>query len=419
MILRHRRRGLRQPALAARQRRVRRLPRRLSRTARGSTSCAAPPTAASSSMLRPSIPTSTRRWSAPCRRPGARPRRGRLGAGPRLRRRRVPAAARRAGPGVDTRRVPSPTSSSRSSRPTRSTARSTFTVQAEVDVAGLWYRRSALDGLVVGVPRTWDEPWADSASTLAGAGLRSPIVLPGRLAGGRGDYVLPARPAGGERGGRARRRGRDELDGPGAVECLDYLRRLVDDGLVAGEVAAYDAELADRMLATVNTAFCFGGSYEAPALSVPRVSTPSTCGGCSGSPRSRVDHGRVRHARRHGDGPRRLRQAANPLLAVQLIGKAVAPEALAEMATTTTGQLPSRRSAISLVAGATPLLSTRRRCSSGRPCARSRRRLRESRRSCSRCSRPCSSMVSPRPRRPATAHMIGAITGLDVEHGGG
>ena len=51
-------------------------------------------------------------------------------------------------------------------------------VQAEVDVAGLWYRRSALDDLGVAVPRTWDE-LAKCAAALNGAGVRSPIVLPG------------------------------------------------------------------------------------------------------------------------------------------------------------------------------------------------------------------------------------------------
>ena len=49
------------------------------------------------------------------------------------------------------------------------------------------------------------------------------------------------------------------LDVPGAVECLGYLRRLVDDGVVLSEVAAYEAERPIRMLATANAAFLLRG----------------------------------------------------------------------------------------------------------------------------------------------------------------
>ena len=71
-------------------------------------------------------------------------------------------------------------------------------VQAEVDVAGLWYRRSALDELGAAVPGTWEE-----LAELRRSAHRCRHALAdraaGRLAGRRGDDVLPARPAGGER----------------------------------------------------------------------------------------------------------------------------------------------------------------------------------------------------------------------------
>ena len=50
-----------------------------------------------------------------------------------------------------------------------------------------------------------------------------------------------------------------------------------------------------------------------------------------------------------------FRQAANPRWAMKLIANAVTPPALAEMSATT-GQLPSRRSAISLVASSSRFL---------------------------------------------------------------
>jgi multiple sugar transport system substrate-binding protein len=51
-------------------------------------------------------------------------------------------------------------------------------VQAEADVAGLWYRRSVLDELGVGVPSSWSE-FADTAAAIAERGLPAPVVLPG------------------------------------------------------------------------------------------------------------------------------------------------------------------------------------------------------------------------------------------------
>ena len=150
--------------------------------------------------------------------------------------------------------------------------------------------------------------------------------------------------------------------------------------------------------------------------SVPPVSTTTICGGCSGSLRSPAAPAAAYDTLAGGMVHAVFRQAANPLLAVQLIARAVAPASLAEMATTT-GQLPSRRSAISLVAGATPLLADT-------AAMLERATVRPVTASYPRVSAELQSMLeavlvgrlTPAEAASRTADMIGAITGLDVVH---
>ena len=137
-------------------------------------------------------------------------------------------------------------------------------VQAEADVAGLWYRRSVLDELGVGVPRSWSE-FADTAAAIAERGLPAPVVLPGGSAAGEATtYCLLAMLA--ANGVSVLEDDAVTLDCPGTVELLRVLRRLVEVGLVATEVVAYPADRPIKLLAAGGAALCFGGSYEAAAL---------------------------------------------------------------------------------------------------------------------------------------------------------
>ena len=188
-------------------------------------------------------------------------------------------------------------------------------VQAEVDVAGLWYRRSALDDLGVAVPRTWMS-WRSAAAALAGAGVRSPIVLPGgSRAGETTAYCLLALLA--ANGVAVFTGDAVTLDVPGAVEMprLSAATRRRRRGSRAKSPPTRPIGRSGCWPRPAR-AFCFGGSYEALALQraagddedvwrlfgfapIPR------------GPRGGYDTlaGGMVHAV--------FRQAANPLLAVQ------------------------------------------------------------------------------------------------------
>lgn len=225
--------------------------------------------------------------------------------------------------------------------------------QAEADVAGLWYRRSALDAIDADVPGTWAD-LATTASAIAEHGPTAPIVLPGgSTAGEATTYCLLALLAS---NGVSVLDGHDvTLDCVGTVECLAFLRRLVTDGLVAPEVVAFTADRPIKMLANGAAAFCFGGSYEASALQAATGMDPVRAWetfGFAPIPRgSDRSFGTLAGGMVHAI----FRQAANPGLALQLIVDLVAPAALAEMAART-GQLPSRRSAMPLVDHSSPFL---------------------------------------------------------------
>ena len=158
-----------------------------------------------------------------------------------------------------------------------------------------------------------------------------------------------------------------------------------------------------------------GAATRLQRCSAPQVSMTSTSGGCSGSPRSPAGPRGGYDTLAGGMVHAVFRQAAHPLLAAQLIARAVAPAALAEMATTT-GQLPrgARRSASSTEPR--PCSPTQRRCSNGPPCARSRRVTRVSAQLQSMLEAVLVGRLTPAEAASRTADMIGAITGLDVVH---
>jgi multiple sugar transport system substrate-binding protein len=232
----------------------------------------------------------------------------------------------------------------------------TFAVHAEADVAGLWYRRAALEAVGLGPPATWAELRAGGRA-LAGAGRDGhPLVLPGgSKAGEATTYVLLALLASNR--ATVLEDGTVTLDSPAAVEALQFLRQLVVDGVLPVEVVAHEWDRPIRLLAHGSAAICFGGSYEGPRLAqaagllLPELwdhfGFASIPGGPRGAPAT-LAGGMV-----YGI----FRQATHPELAMRLLEAATSAEALARMSRAT-GQIPPRRSAVAQVAGDSPLLAT-------------------------------------------------------------
>lgn len=229
----------------------------------------------------------------------------------------------------------------------------TFGVSAFADVAGLWYSRDELERHGLQPPTTWTE-LREVARELAGAGHATPIAIAGGSKGGETTaYCLIAFLAS---------NGVEVLDAEGvklgsraSVRALRFLRSLVDEGLMPLDVVGYEWNQPVRLLAERHAALILGGSYEAqPLAEALRISQPSVWehfgftevpAGPSGAPAS-VTGGMMFGV---------FRQAERPELAMRLLRRALAPEALARIACAT-GRIPGRRSAVELASAELPYL---------------------------------------------------------------
>lgn len=230
----------------------------------------------------------------------------------------------------------------------------TYGVSPLANVAGLWYRRQELNALGFEPPTTWSELRA-VARAAAQNGIAHPIVMTGGSRGGETTaYCLIAFLA--SNGGRVLDSTGVTLGSRATAQALRFLRSLIDEGLMSAEVLGYDWTRPIRLLGERKAAFSFGGSYEArtvaEALGVPLdelwdhvgfIPVPAGPGGEPASVAGTMSYGI-------------FRQAPQPGLAVRLLERALAPEALARIARTT-GRIPARRSAIALVAPELPFLS--------------------------------------------------------------
>jgi ABC-type glycerol-3-phosphate transport system substrate-binding protein len=230
----------------------------------------------------------------------------------------------------------------------------TFGVSAFGSVAGIWYRRHELAELGLDPPRTWQELRA-VARALSDAGMATPFVMPGGSKGGETTaYCLIAFLA--SNGARVLDGDGISVDSAETAETLEFLRSLIDDGLMPVEVVGYEWTRPVRMLAEGKTGLSVGGSYEAQTLSqafgvsmdelwqhVGFIPVPA---GPRGRPASVA--GSMSYAI--------FRQSAQPQLAMRVLESAVAPEALARLAQAT-GRVPARRSAVDLAAPDLPFLS--------------------------------------------------------------
>ena len=226
-------------------------------------------------------------------------------------------------------------------------------VQAEADVAGIWYRRADLDRAGCAIPQTWD---ALAQTLRALADRPHPLVLPaGSRAGETTTYCLLAMLA--SNGVAVLGPDAVTLDSSAAAECLAFVRQLVDDGLVPTDAVGYERGRPIRMLAHGEASLAFGGSYDAPALAAAAsvikerllhdfgfVAMPA---GPRGTARA-LAGGMV-----YGI----FKQADNPGLAFRVLRALVSTSALAEMSRNT-WQIAPRRSAIDLAATHEPFLQT-------------------------------------------------------------
>jgi multiple sugar transport system substrate-binding protein len=223
----------------------------------------------------------------------------------------------------------------------------TYAVSAFADVAGLWYSKRELELLDLQPPTTWDE-LLTVLRALAAKGISHPIVMAGGSQGAETtSYCLVA--VLGSNGVRVLGSDAVTVGSSATAEALSFLRGLIEEGLMSPEVVGYEWDRPIRLLAEGEAAICFGGSYEArtlaEAVGMPiselweRYGFMAVPGGPLGAPASAAG-GMVFGI---------FRQAAQPRLAMRLLERIVAPDALARIAQTT-GRVPPRRSAVALAA---------------------------------------------------------------------
>ena len=290
----------------------------------------------------------------------------------------------------------------------------TVAVQAEADVAGLWYRRDVLSSAGVDPPRTWVE-LSTAGHTLLQRGLSQPLALPGGSRGGETTtYCLLGIQA--ANGSAVIDDGAVVLDSPGTVECLAFLRELVDAGVLSVDAVSYEHDRAPRMLARDQAAVSIGGSYELRTLAAEAgldVDEVWEYFGFVRPPQGPRGGTTLAGGMVHGI----FRQATNPHLAMRLLQRLTSPQALARMSQRT-GQIASRRSAAALASRDSDFLSATAAMLDGavvRPATRTYPRV------STQIQAMLEAVLVGRLDPPAAAHraaeMISAITGMPAHPG--
>lgn len=216
----------------------------------------------------------------------------------------------------------------------------------DADVAGMWYRRPALAQAGVESLSRWSDLAAVGESLARH--VPTPIVLPGGSRGGETtSYCLLAFLA--ANGAQVLDGERVVLHGPATVECLEFLRNLVERGALPEEAVTFEWDKAARLLGRGQAAVSFGGSYEASALasaadlSADGLWDEFAFTGMPQGPRG---------------GARTLagvmvigvfRQTANRDLAMRMLRKLASADELTTVSIAT-GRLPPRRSAFPVAA---------------------------------------------------------------------
>jgi multiple sugar transport system substrate-binding protein len=227
-------------------------------------------------------------------------------------------------------------------------------VQAEADVAGIWYRRADIAAVGHQPPQTWEE-LAALGTALAERGAAIPLTLPGgSSAGETATYCLLSLLASNSAGVLGR--GVVELGTPAVIETLTFLRQLLHAGVIPAESVTYERHLPMRQLAEGRASMAFGGSYDVPALAtaaslatddvLDRFGFITMPAGPRGA--ATLAGGMVYSV---------FRQAPSPQVAMRLLRSVTSAEALTRMSRTT-WQLAPRCSALNEVAAQSPFLRT-------------------------------------------------------------
>lgn len=228
-------------------------------------------------------------------------------------------------------------------------------VQAEADVAGVWYCRRQLGALELSPPASWDELLAVGRRLRAARGEPfHPLTLPGGSRGGETTtYGLLGLLA--ANGATVLDDERVTLDTPAAVETMAFVLKLVEAGIVTPDVVAYEWDRPIRLLAHGQAAMSLGGSYDGPALAAESGHSMGDLWSDYGFAPIPVGRRRVPATLAGGMVYAVPRQAAHPEVAMRLLERLTSPEASARMSRTT-AQIPPRCSAVALVADS-PFLS--------------------------------------------------------------
>lgn len=291
----------------------------------------------------------------------------------------------------------------------------TYAVPEEMNVAGLWCRRSYLTQASLEPPRTWDELRAVAAATqeLVPTGEHA-IVMPGGHVGAETTtYCLLAVLA--SNGVQVFDDG-VSFDTGASVEALRLLRGFIDAGWMSDEVVAYDWLRAPYLLGAGRAAMALGGSYEAGTIAEAAgidltdvwdefVFIPFP-GGPDGSPATVAG----------GMAYVIFRQSADPAQAMRLLRHLVETDRLASRAIGLP-TIPPRKTAVDVVGPNSPFVAATADLFSTaitRPGHRSYFMV------STQLQNMLEAVLTGRYRPAAaverTADIIGAITGLPVRH---
>lgn len=292
----------------------------------------------------------------------------------------------------------------------------TYGVQAEADIAGLWYRKDHLDLVGTEPPDSWESLLAAAETIRSALGSEHhPIVLPGGpKAGETVTYCLLALLA--SNGARMMSEAGVVLDDASTVTTLRFVRDLVTKGLVSPDVVGYERDRPAQMLASGDATFMLGGSYQArllahlSGLNVTAVQdlfgfipVPA---GPEGAPA--VLAGGMAYVI--------LRQGERPKEAIAFLEHLLSDEPLADLAEVT-AQIPPRRTAADRAGAALPLVAETSRMLEH---AVVRPAIVEHARVSSQLQNMLSAVITgtlgPATAAERTAEFIGAITGRPVVH---
>ncbi|MGI5133751.1 MULTISPECIES: extracellular solute-binding protein [unclassified Streptomyces] len=228
-------------------------------------------------------------------------------------------------------------------------------VQAEADVAGIWYRRSDLAAAGHQPPQTWKE-LAALGQTLAQRGTAIPLTLPGGSAAGEtATYCLLSLLA--SNGAGVLDHDAVTLDTAAATESLAFLRELLHAGVISAESVSYERHVPIRQLAQGQASMAIGGSYDAPALAAAASLTTQDLldqfGFIAMPAGPRGPAATLAGGMAYGI----FRQAASPRQSMRLLRALTSIQALATMSQDT-WQLAPRRTALEQAAQHSPFLHT-------------------------------------------------------------